>query len=1567
MAQAQALPPRTHPAQPHHTYSRSQPESSFPQFAYGTGGGVGNVQGQGQGQQQQQQTRPQTAHGSRPLQGHGALPQTPGSAPLEQQGFTEQQQQQQQQQRQQQQQALQEQQKAAWAQAQTPQPQAQAQQTRAVIASPSPAPDPRANANTPKAITNANANANANANVNTNSNANETSDHTHVRPLPALGRSRSLHQREPARTAAEDARNRAGSRNGNGGELVSVPGGKVPAGLFRRGSRNGSASRSVSPAPTAGMMIMDKGKSKAPTTMDGASPLAERGEVEEGWRRIKGSGLAEDGDAWREGCEGEGEGEEAGDGRYHYGMISGRAKIDEVPSPPRGGSKTPQQQQQQEQLRQHLQEQEQMQLSPPSRYPLQEDDDDGVTAYETADDRSNTDFSSPSSDRTRAAAPPSPSPSSFGAGAAALTFSPGNQPLPLPLARTSTPPTEVGTPPRTPSPVATESEQESPQYGIRDLPARSRGSVGFGIGAGIAAGVGIGIHARAGSGSGASGVSSRQGRGSPVKFVVGVEETAKKGFAGDVGREMWSGEGEEEEEGADDMLSRTSSRRTGRGSPVKFSVGGLMQEQEQEQDYSEDDDDLSRVSVLSRSRAGSPVKFDGGMLVESGSPSKAGRASLPVSPNKIDSRALPQYHGVARSGSPVKQMAAIFATNAGSGTSNGNSNNTSRANSPSLSQRMSFTGKTYSAPLKGDAGDVFGSSVKAGVGAGAGRHTRPNSALDGSGPASGFNTGFGSGGGSRRGSSVDLTGLAGLENAPTKGWVSSTSGAQSRTMRLAMGVEDEDSSSSQTRVSREPSPARGQQNVFGQSVPPLPRAPRGGDGFSAAQQKMTTFSRGDQPLTQSPIQPPPRPPSAFQRTVSPDVLAAQQQQQSSNAFARGREQALPALPQPPSSPSKPRQEPVQQQRQGSAWAPALPRTPTGTKQILHKIPKQGEQLPQTHQRIGSDSSSISHVDTAINLPWPNPPLHRPAPSEVGATPPRSVLSKFAKQSQSARGARQEGSLSEEPPQSAFVALRQRPQPPGRMSVNRQQPEVKVKNVAQAKRLSLDRSQAESMQRHRGYEPGLDLDLDVVPPQAVSAARRTPSPGPAQAFQNASPRSPPKIETGNATPGRTPKSSRSSGRKDSVDSPLIKAGPGMGLPSAPSIDVTIPDIHFSPIEPHTPKTPTTTTVMKRKSVPVSQPPPPPPRAINVSSEADVPAPPSIAVCPPVIAIDNFDAPSGPVINVSGPPEISVSGPEISVSGPPEITFSVSGPDEDSKAGMNGNSNARDGKPNGTRHSQTQSIPSRTTNASSGFGAGKRELPRAPGRGGSEPNGSVMSNGRAAPSNYSAQGAVSALGRGLACGGCGRAIIGRVVSAMGQRWHPECFRCSVCGEFLEHVSSYERDGKAYCHLDYHENFAPRCYHCKTPVVEERFITLDDPALGKRAYHLQHFFCAECGDPFLPPSDAGGAGGEMLISGDGEFDLGDDDLATGAEGGVGFTVYKGYPYCEACHVRLRLPKCKKCKKAIRDGTRAVEALGGKWCWDCFVCEGCERPFEDPSFFLRDNMPFCEPCFSIILRNEI
>ena len=77
--------------------------------------------------------------------------------------------------------------------------------------------------------------------------------------------------------------------------------------------------------------------------------------------------------------------------------------------------------------------------------------------------------------------------------------------------------------------------------------------------------------------------------------------------------------------------------------------------------------------------------------------------------------------------------------------------------------------------------------------------------------------------------------------------------------------------------------------------------------------------------------------------------------------------------------------------------------------------------------------------------------------------------------------------------------------------------------------------------------------------------------------------------------------------------------------------------------------------------------------------------------------------------------------------------------------------------------------------------------------------------------------------------------------------------------------------------------------------------------------------------------------------------------------------------------MPKCKKCKKSIRPGDQAVEAMGGKWCWHCFVCtvslyapftwlHGCvdlsltcvisavENHLTTPNFTSANNVPFAE-----------
>ncbi|MCJ1243787.1 hypothetical protein MMC30_000984 [Trapelia coarctata] len=197
----------------------------------------------------------------------------------------------------------------------------------------------------------------------------------------------------------------------------------------------------------------------------------------------------------------------------------------------------------------------------------------------------------------------------------------------------------------------------------------------------------------------------------------------------------------------------------------------------------------------------------------------------------------------------------------------------------------------------------------------------------------------------------------------------------------------------------------------------------------------------------------------------------------------------------------------------------------------------------------------------------------------------------------------------------------------------------------------------------------------------------------------------------------------------------------------------------------------------------------------------------------------------------------------------------------------------------------------------------------------------------------------------CAACALPISGRIVSAASQRFHPACFSCLKCGELLECVAFYpepdnfrearlsrisarlnneplsaedalhteEEDGddslRFYCHLDYHENFSPRCRSCKTPIEGEVVV-----ACGGE-WHVGHFFCAECGDPF--------------------------------DAHTPFVEKDGFAWCVGCHSRRFSGKCAGCRKPVID--MVVKALGKEWHEDCFCCRECGGKFQDGRFFTR------------------
>ncbi|KAF2131431.1 hypothetical protein P153DRAFT_311796 [Dothidotthia symphoricarpi CBS 119687] len=219
-------------------------------------------------------------------------------------------------------------------------------------------------------------------------------------------------------------------------------------------------------------------------------------------------------------------------------------------------------------------------------------------------------------------------------------------------------------------------------------------------------------------------------------------------------------------------------------------------------------------------------------------------------------------------------------------------------------------------------------------------------------------------------------------------------------------------------------------------------------------------------------------------------------------------------------------------------------------------------------------------------------------------------------------------------------------------------------------------------------------------------------------------------------------------------------------------------------------------------------------------------------------------------------------------------------------------------------------------------------------------------------------------GALCTQCSLPIAGRIVSAAGLRFHPECFACYQCGEKLECVAFYpepdnkhfdrvarirarqhgadleflpthptpqdmmrleDEDGvdeakRFFCHLDFHEMFSPRCKSCKTPIEGEVIV-----ACGAE-WHAGHFFCAQCGDPF--------------------------------DSSTPFVEKEGYAWCVGCHTNRYSTKCKGCRKPVTD--TVVKALGAEWHIGCFCCVICSGPFDDGRYFLRGESqdPVCVKC---------
>ncbi|XP_065194282.1 LIM and senescent cell antigen-like-containing domain protein 1 [Sycon ciliatum] len=175
----------------------------------------------------------------------------------------------------------------------------------------------------------------------------------------------------------------------------------------------------------------------------------------------------------------------------------------------------------------------------------------------------------------------------------------------------------------------------------------------------------------------------------------------------------------------------------------------------------------------------------------------------------------------------------------------------------------------------------------------------------------------------------------------------------------------------------------------------------------------------------------------------------------------------------------------------------------------------------------------------------------------------------------------------------------------------------------------------------------------------------------------------------------------------------------------------------------------------------------------------------------------------------------------------------------------------------------------------------------------------------------------------CGGCGKFVIGRVIKALGQSWHPDCFRCINCDKSLADVGFVKMYGRPYCkpcHAELKDSGKHICQKCNLPIHGDHI------TYKYNIVHPHHFNCKQCAKPLTA-----------------QCKIRDDEL-----------------YCLRCYDKLESAICGACRRPIEG--RIIHALGKMWHPEHFVCAHCERPFDGRRHFERKGLAYCEQHYNML-----
>ncbi|CAI8057780.1 Actin-binding LIM protein 2 [Geodia barretti] len=236
--------------------------------------------------------------------------------------------------------------------------------------------------------------------------------------------------------------------------------------------------------------------------------------------------------------------------------------------------------------------------------------------------------------------------------------------------------------------------------------------------------------------------------------------------------------------------------------------------------------------------------------------------------------------------------------------------------------------------------------------------------------------------------------------------------------------------------------------------------------------------------------------------------------------------------------------------------------------------------------------------------------------------------------------------------------------------------------------------------------------------------------------------------------------------------------------------------------------------------------------------------------------------------------------------------------------------------------------------------------------------------------------------ITCDSCGANCTGEVLKVQDKHFHIQCFTCKVCKRLLASGGYFMKKGEYYCSGDYHSQYGTKCKTCGD-FVEGRVVTALGNSYHPRCFTCdrckneirsgtavtyndrQEILCQLCTNATLRDRGSDDSRhSEQSTPTNERADRPSEEPEIPSQrerenGGEHVDPLLDFSKIQDVNpaVKARLGKCAGCNESI-NSCQSLIALDKHWHLFCFICTKCNKLLT-AEYMNRGEDPYCETCY--------